>query len=322
MGKVLIYAEHSHGNIPKATGVAVAAAKEAASKNGGGETIVAVLSDEVASLAEQAATLGADKVVTVEHAALAHNMPDVTASTLASVVEATGATTVVFAATTKGKDLAPRLAAAAGAAIASDVTAVGDDGSFTRPMYAGNVFATVELTTEVKVISVRTTAFEAAPGAGAAPVEALSVDVTVPDNAIEFVSIEETKSDRPVLTEAKRVVSGGRGLKSGENFTVVLEPLVDALGAAMGASRAAVDAGYVPNDLQVGQTGKVVAPTLYIAVGISGAIQHLAGMKDSKVICAINKDAEAPIFSVSDYGLVADLFEAVPEMTEKVKALG
>ncbi len=320
MGNVLIYTEHSHGSIPKAVSVAVAAAKVAA-KNGG-ETILAVLSDDVAAVAEQAAGLGADKVVTVENAALAHNMPDVTATTLASVIEATGASLVVFAATTKGKDLAPRLAAAAGGAIASDVTGIGDDGSFTRPMYAGNVFATIELAGDVKVISVRTTAFEPAPAGGSASVEALSVDVSTPANAIEFVSIKETKSDRPVLTEAKRVVSGGRGLKSAENFTVVLEPLVDALGAAMGASRAAVDAGYVPNDLQVGQTGKVVAPTLYIAVGISGAIQHLAGMKDSKVICAINKDGEAPIFSVSDYGLVADLFEAVPEMTEKVKALG
>jgi electron transfer flavoprotein alpha subunit len=172
-----------------------------------------------------------------------------------------------------------------------------------------------------QIVSVRTTAFEAPAEGAAAPVEALSVDVAAPANAIEFVSVEETKSDRPVLTEAERVVAGGRGLKSGENFQTVLEPLVDALGAAMGASRAAVDAGYVPNDLQIGQTGKVVAPTLYIAVGISGAIQHLAGMKDSKVIASVNKDPEAPIFQVSDYGLVADLFEAVPELTDKIKAL-
>jgi electron transfer flavoprotein alpha subunit len=275
----------------------------------------------VSGLAGEAAALGTTKVVTLENPALAHPTADVTAGALKALAEATGSTSVVFASTTTGKDVAPRLAAAMDAAIATDVTAINDDGTFVRPMYAGNAFATVELHGEKKVITVRTTAFDADAGGGSAPVEASSAAVSAPANPIEFVSLEETKSDRPVLTEADRVVAGGRGLKSGENFTKVLEPLVDALGAAMGASRAAVDAGYVPNDLQVGQTGKVVAPTLYIAVGISGAIQHLAGMKDSKVIVAINKDAEAPIFSVSDYGLVADLFEAVPEMTEKVKAL-
>jgi len=319
VSNVLIYGEHAHGTLPKATAVATACAKAIASKTGG-EAILALLGSDVSALTEPASKLGASKVVTVTAPALEHHNADVVANALKAAAEATGATVVVFANTSKGKDIAPRLAGAMDAAIATDITDVNDDGSFERPMYAGNAFATIELNGEKKVVTVRTTAFEAATG-DAAPVEALSVDVAAPSNAIQFVSMEETKSDRPVLTEAVRVVSGGRGLKSGENFTKVLEPLVDALGAAMGASRAAVDAGYVPNDLQVGQTGKVVAPTLYIAVGISGAIQHLAGMKDSKVIVAINKDPEAPIFSVADYGLVADLFEAVPEMAEKVKGL-
>ena len=320
MGNILVYAEHAHGQLPKATAVAVGAAKDIASKLGG-DTIVAVLGSDTGAVAEAAAKLGPSKVVTVTSPELEHHTADVTAAALAAVAETTGCDTVVLASTSKGKDIAPRLAGVLDAAIATDVTAVNDDGTFVRPMYAGNAFATVELSAAKKVLTVRTTAFEAAAADGSAPVEAVSVEVSPPANRIEFVSLEEVKSDRPVLTEAERVVSGGRGLKSAENFKEVLEPLVDALGAAMGASRAAVDAGYVPNDLQVGQTGKVVAPTLYIAVGISGAIQHLAGMKDSKVIVAINKDPEAPIFSVSDYGLVADLFQAVPELTEKVKAL-
>jgi electron transfer flavoprotein alpha subunit len=320
MSNVLVYAEHAHGHIPKATAVAVTAGKQLAAISGG-QTILVVLGSGIGEVARQAANLGADKVVTIDSDAVGHALADVSALTLKAVAEAVGANTVVFAATSKGRDIAPRLAAAMDAAIASDVTEINADGTFVRPMNAGNVFATVELVGEKKVISVRTTAFDASTGSGS-PVEALSVAPVQPAKPAKFVSIEETKSDRPVLTEASRVVSGGRGLKNGENFTTVLAPLCDALGAAMGASRAAVDAGYVPNDLQVGQTGKVVAPTLYVAVGISGAIQHLAGMKDSKVIVAINKDGEAPIFQVADYGLVADLFTAVPEMTDKVKALG
>ncbi|HYC57259.1 MAG TPA: electron transfer flavoprotein subunit alpha/FixB family protein [Candidatus Binatia bacterium] len=320
MSNVLVYGEHAHGHLPKATAVAVSAAKKLAAATGGGQTIVALLGTGLGDVASQAAALGADKVVTLENAALDHAIADITVAALKGAAAATGCDSVVFAATSKGKDIAPRLAAAMDAAIASDVTEINDDGTLVRPMWAGNVFATVELAAPKKIISVRTTAFDASSG-GSAPVEALSVDVGTIANGAKFVSIEETKSDRPVLTEAARVVSGGRGLKNGENFKIVLEPLCDALGAAMGASRAAVDAGYVPNDLQVGQTGKVVAPTLYIAVGISGAIQHLAGMKDSKVIVAINKDPEAPIFQISDYGLVGDLFTLVPEMTEKVKGL-
>ena len=188
-------------------------------------------------------------------------------------------------------------------------------------MYAGNVIATVKLEGSPRVVSVRATAFDAAKKDGGGEVEKVAVSLDAAKLKAKFVAFNETKSDRPVLTEASIVVSGGRGLKNGENFTTYLEPLCEVLGAAMGASRAAVDAGFVPNDLQVGQTGKVVAPTLYIAVGISGAIQHLAGMKDSKTIVAINKDAEAPIFQVADYGLVADLFKAVPELTEEIKKL-
>jgi electron transfer flavoprotein alpha subunit len=320
MPNILVYAEHAHGKIPKAVGVAVAAAKEISAKHGGGDVILAVLGAGIGEVAKAAAALGASKVVTLDNAALAHPNADVTAAALKAAAEATGSATVVFASTSDGKDIAPRLAGAMDAAIVPEITAVNADKTFTRPMYAGNAFAVVELTGDKRIVTVRTTAFDAAPDSGSSPVEALSATVSAPANAIKFVSIEETKSDRPVLTEASRVVAGGRGLKSGENFKTVLEPLVDALGAAMGASRAAVDAGYVPNDLQVGQTGKVVAPTLYIAVGISGAIQHLAGMKDSKVIVAINKDPDAPIFQVADYGLVADLFTAVPEMAQKVKA--
>src|SRR5581483_6882677 len=232
-----------------------------------------------------------------------------------------GSAWVVGAATAVGKDVFPRVALLLDAGMASDVTSFNDDGTIVRPTYAGNVLATVAVESPVKVVTVRGTAFEPAPKASAAAaVEKVVLPADV-QGRTKFVSFAETKSDRPTLGDATIVVSGGRGLKSGENFTTVLEPLVDALGAAMGASRAAVDAGFVPNDLQVGQTGKVVAPQLYVAVGISGAIQHLAGMKDSKVIVAINKDGDAPIFSVSDYGLVADLFKAVPEMTEEVKKL-
>jgi electron transfer flavoprotein alpha subunit len=320
MANILIYAEHAHGKVPKAVAVAVAAAKEISAKHGGGDLILAVLGKGIGEVAKAAATLGASKVVTIDGPALEHAHADVMALGLKAAAEATGSSTVVFASTSDGKDIAPRLAGALDAAIVPDITAVNDDGTFTRPMVAGNLFAIVALAGDKKIVTVRTTAFDAAPDGAACPIESLSASVSAPANAIKFVSVEETKSDRPVLTEASRVVSGGRGLKSGENFKTVLEPLVDALGAAMGASRAAVDAGYVPNDLQVGQTGKVVAPALYIAVGISGAIQHLAGMKDSKVIVAINKDPEAPIFQVSDYGLVADLFQAVPEMAQKVKS--
>jgi electron transfer flavoprotein alpha subunit len=321
MGDVLVFAEYQHQHFPKSTLVAICAGLQLAAKRGG-KCIAVVVGDGVDKLAGDMAAYGVAKVVALEHPALKNYLADAHAQALAELVKSINAETVLATATAMGKDLMPRLAARLGVAMASEVVAFGDDGTFIRPMYAGNALATVELTGPVKVVTVRATAFDSAKPAGAgAPVEKLAAKLDPASLKMEFVSFNETKSDRPQLTEARIVVSGGRGLKSGDNFKTVLEPLVDELGAAMGASRAAVDAGFVPNDLQVGQTGKVVAPELYVAVGISGAIQHLAGMKDSKTIVAINKDEEAPIFSVADFGLVADLFKAVPEMTEEIKKL-
>lgn len=320
MGNVLVFAEHHKGKFPKSTLVAVQAGKEAASKLGG-NCIAAVLGSGIDAPAQEISGYGVTKVIAADDAGLANYLADAYAATLEQLIKANDVSLVLATSTAVGKDLLPRLAARLGVGMATDVVAINADGTFQRPMYAGNVLATVSLDGAVKVISVRGTAFDAAKAEGQAPVEKASVSLDAAAKQMQFVSFNEIKSDRPQLTEARIVVAGGRGLKSGENFTEYLEPLVDALGAAMGASRAAVDAGFVPNDLQVGQTGKVVAPELYFAVGISGAIQHLAGMKDSKVIVAINKDPEAPIFSIADYGLVADLFKAVPELTEEVKKL-
>ena len=317
MGNVLVVAEHQHGKFPKTTLVGISAGKQLASSSGG-KCIGVVLGQGVDALANQLAEYGVD-VVTVDDAKFAHYLADAYTNALAELVKQKGADAVVATATAMGKDLLPRLAARLGAGMASDITGIIDGSTFKRLMWAGNVIATVKIEATPRVVSVRGTAFDAAAKGGKGAIEKASVGAG--DGKMQFVEFAETKSDRPVLTEATIVVSGGRGLKNGENFGIYLEPLCDALGAAMGASRAAVDAGFVPNDLQVGQTGKVVAPTLYIAVGISGAIQHLAGMKDSKVIVAINKDEEAPIFQISDYGLVADLFKAVPELTEEVKKL-
>ena len=320
MGNVLVVAEHVHGKFPKTTLVGIAAGKQAASLTGG-KCIAAVLGQNVDALANEIAEYGVD-VVAVDGAPFAHYLADAYTAALAQVAKAKDAEVVVAAATAIGKDLMPRLAARLGAPMASDVTAIIDGKTFKRLMYAGNAIATIELSGTPRVVSVRTTAFDAAPRGGQkGTVEKPAISADSATTQMQFVEFAETKSDRPVLTEASIVCSGGRGLKNGENFKIYLEPLCDALGAAMGASRAAVDAGFVPNDLQVGQTGKVVAPSLYIAVGISGAIQHLAGMKDSKVIVAINKDEEAPIFQISDYGLVGDLFKVVPELTEEVKKL-
>jgi electron transfer flavoprotein alpha subunit len=319
MAKVLIFVEHAHGKVPKTSLVAIQAGLDLAKKHNL-DTAAIVLGKGVDAIAAEAAAHGVGKVVAIDDAKLEHYLADIYAKAIAHAAKQLGSTHVVATATAVGKDMFPRVAQLLGAGMASDITHFNDDGTVVRPTYAGNVMATVSIETPVKVVTVRGTAFEPAKKAGSAAVEKLALPADV-QSKMKFISFAETKSDRPSLTDASIVVSGGRGLKSGENFTTYLEPLVDALGAAMGASRAAVDAGFVPNDLQVGQTGKVVAPQLYIAVGISGAIQHLAGMKDSKVIVAINKDGDAPIFNVSDYGLVADLFKAVPEMTEEVKKL-
>ncbi|MGO9452023.1 MAG: electron transfer flavoprotein subunit alpha/FixB family protein [Candidatus Binataceae bacterium] len=321
MGDVLIFAEHQGGHFPKTTLTAVHAGLDLAKKRGG-NAIAVVAGDAPEALAGEIAKYGVAKVIALAHPGLKNYLADAHAAAFTALVKKTGAEFVLATATAIGKDLAPRLAARLDAPMASEITAINDDGTYVRPMYAGNAMATIELDGPVKIITVRGTAFDAAkPADSAAPVEKVDAEIDPAAAKAEFVSFNQTKSDRPQLTEARIVVSGGRGLKSGDNFKTVLEPLVDEMGAAMGASRAAVDAGFVPNDLQVGQTGKVVAPELYVAVGISGAIQHLAGMKDSKIIVAINKDEEAPIFSVADYGLVADLFKAVPEMAEEVKKL-
>jgi electron transfer flavoprotein alpha subunit len=260
---------------------------------------------------------GVSKVLLADAPALDKMLAEAMAALVASLAGSYDA--IVTAATTNGKNFMPRIAALLDVGQVSDVSKIIDANTFERPIYAGNAIQTVASSDAKKVLTIRTTAFAAADTSGSASVD----NVAIPDLPAlsEFVNEELTKSDRPELTAAKIVVSGGRGMQSGDNF-VMLEKVADKLGAAVGASRAAVDAGFVPNDYQVGQTGKVVAPDLYIAVGISGAIQHLAGMKDSKVIVAINKDEEAPIFQVADYGLVADLFTAVPELEEELGKIG
>jgi electron transfer flavoprotein alpha subunit len=317
---VLVFAEHQHQKFSKAALGAVRAGLQLAQQSGG-TCSAAVLGSGIEGLAKELADYGVKTVYAVEHPALAHYVADAYAQALANLAKDKSCDVVVATASTVGKDLLPRVAVRLEAGIACDITGIHADGTFERPMYAGNAIAKVSIETARKVVTTRTTAFDAAAKGSAGAVEAVQASIDTAALRMKFVAFNETKSDRPVLSEARIVVSGGRGLKNGENFTTVLEPLVDAMGAAMGASRAAVDAGFVPNDLQVGQTGKVVAPELYVAVGISGAIQHLAGMKDSKVIVAINKDEEAPIFQVADYGLVADLFTAVPEMKAEVEKL-
>ena len=308
----LVLAEHDNTSIKPATLNTIAAAAKF-----DGDIHVLVAGNACSSAAQAAARIaGVAKVLVADAPEFADMLAEnVTVQILAIAADYTQ---ILFPSTANGKNIAPRVAAKLDVAQISDILSVESADTFTRPMYAGNVIATVKSTDIKKIITVRTTAFDGvAPTGGAAAVEALP---DILDSGLsKFISREIVKNDRPELTAAKIIVSGGRALGSAEKFNEIITPLADKLGAALGASRAAVDAGYAPNDLQVGQTGKIVAPQLYIAVGISGAIQHLAGMKDSKVIVAINKDAEAPIFSVADYGLVADLFEAVPEL---VKALG
>ncbi|MEE4349088.1 MAG: FAD-binding protein [Pacificimonas sp.] len=307
----LVIADHDNAELNAATLVAVTAAGKL-----GGDVHVLVAGSGSQAVADAAAKVaGVAKVLHADDAAYEHGV----AENVAPLIEGLAADydNILAPATTMGKNVLPRVAARLDTQQISEIIAINDDGSFDRPTYAGNAIATVKSSDAKKVITVRGTAFEKADAeGGSASVEAVSG----PGDAgkTRFVSAEIAESERPELTSAGIIVSGGRALQSSENFEKYIEPLADKLGAAIGASRAAVDAGYVPNDYQVGQTGKIVAPEVYIAIGISGAIQHLAGMKDSKTIIAINKDEDAPIFQVADYGLVADLYDAVPELTEKL----
>jgi len=318
MSKTLVIAESASGKLKKTTLGAISFARLV-----GRPFDILVIGHGVGAVAEELRAYGAQSVLVSDDARFANYVGEAFTPTVAFAAK--GYDVVVVTASSFGKDLAPRVAARLGAGLASDIARVVVDGAalaYKRPVFAGNATATMTVNTPVHVVSVRQSEFEAAaPSGGASTVSAVAAQDAPAAARVQFLSFDEVKSERPELAEARVVVSGGRSLKSAENFKTVLEPLVDAFGAALGASRAAVDAGYVPNDLQVGQTGKVVAPGLYVAVGISGAIQHLAGMKNSKVIVAINKDAEAPIFQLADYGLVGDLFKAVPELTEAVKKI-
>ncbi|MEO7244281.1 MAG: FAD-binding protein [Rubrivivax sp.] len=309
MAAVLVVAEHDHGTLKGATLNTVSAAAAI-----GGDVHVLIAGSNAGAAAQAAAKIaGVAKVLHADADSLKEQLGENVAAQVLAIVKGGDYGHVLFPATAHGKNVAPRVAALLDVAQLSDVAKVISPDTFERPIYAGNAIATVQSGDGVKVITVRTTGFDAAAAeGGSAAVESVTA---VPDGgSSRFVSAEIAKLDRPELTAAKIIVSGGRAMGSSEKFTDVLTPLADKLGAALGASRAAVDAGYAPNDWQVGQTGKIVAPQLYIAAGISGAIQHLAGMKDSKVIVAINKDREAPIFSIADYGLEADLFVAVPEL--------
>jgi len=302
----LVIAEHDNASIKSATRNTITAAAEL----GAEITLLVVGSDCQAAANEAASIAGVAKVLVADAAVYAHQLPEAVAPLIAQV--ASNFTHILAPATTTGKNLTPRVAALLDVAQISDIVIIKSTDTFVRPIYAGSALATVQSGDAIKVITVRTTAYaEASAEGGSASVDA--VDSVIEQSVASFVSEELSVSERPSLSAASIIISGGRGMQSGDNF-VLLEKVADKLGAGIGASRAAVDAGFVPNDYQVGQTGKIVAPDLYIAVGISGAIQHLAGMKDSKVIVAINKDEEAPIFQVADYGLVADLFVALPEL--------
>jgi electron transfer flavoprotein alpha subunit len=308
---VLVLAEHDHQSVKKATLNAVAAAQKI-----GGEVHVLVAGHNAGAAAKAASQIaGVAKVLHADGAPLGEFLAENVAAVVVSLAK--GYSHLLAPSTSTGKDVMPRAAALLDVQQVSDIVAVESPDTFVRPIYAGNALATVKSSDAIKVITVRTTGFDAVAATGGnAPVE--SVAAPGDSGLSAFVGREVQKSERPELTSARIVVSGGRGMGSGENFKL-LEPLADRLNAAMGASRAAVDAGFVPNDWQVGQTGKIVAPELYVAIGISGAIQHLAGMKDSRVIVAINKDEEAPIFQVADYGIVGDLFQVVPQLVEELK---
>ena len=310
----LLLAEHDNKSLKDATNKALTAAKAL-----GGDVHVLVAGKDARGVADAAAKLdGVGKVLVADGASYEHMLAEPLAALIVSL--APGYDAIVAAATTTGKNVLPRVAALLDVMQISDIVKVIAPDTFERLIYAGNAVQQVRSKDKIKVITVRTATFQATGAGGSAPVEAAAP--TADPSLSAFVGEELSKSDRPELTSAKIIVSGGRAMQSRENFTKYIEPVADKLGAAIGASRAAVDAGYAPNDWQVGQTGKVVAPELYIAIGISGAIQHLAGMKDSKVIVAINKDEEAPIFQVADYGLVADLFKALPELADELGKLG
>jgi electron transfer flavoprotein alpha subunit len=318
MAGTLVIAELQDGKVKKSTHSAITFARQV-----GGPFAILALGAGAGGAAGELAGFGAQKVIVVDDASLKSYVCERFAPTVAKVAKDGGWDTVVMTATSFGKDLAPRVAAKLAAGLAPDVNAVKVDGGkriYRRPTYAGNAFSWLEISTPVHVVSVRQTEFAAAePSGGSSPTETAAKAADDASAArVEFVSLETGKSERPDLGEARVIVSGGRALK--EQYKQVLEPLADALGAALGASRAACDAGYAPAELQVGQTGRTVAPQLYFAIGISGAIQHIAGMKGSKVIVAINKDGDAPIFQIADYGLVADLFVAVPELLKELKA--
>ncbi len=311
---VLLLAEHSNSALSPATAKALTAAKAL-----GGDVHILVAGADCQAAAQAAAKLdGVAKILVADAPQLANALAEEVAEVILALAGNYDA--IVAPATAAGKNVLPRVAARLDVMQISDIIKVVSPDTFERPIYAGNAIQTVQSSEGKKVITVRTAAFPVAGEGGSAAIENVSAPAAV--GASQFESAELTKSDRPELTSARIIISGGRGLGNGENFTKYIEPVADRLGAAMGASRAAVDAGFVPNDWQVGQTGKVVAPDLYVAVGISGAIQHLAGMKDSKVIVAINKDGDAPIFQVADYGLVADLFEALPALDAELQKAG
>lgn len=306
---ILVLAEHHDGQLAAATAHVVAAAKAI-----GGDIDILVAGDNIGSIAEAATRLdGVNRVRVADHAVYAHQLAEPLSELINALAD--DYSHVLAAASTTGKNVLPRVAALKNVAQLSDILSVESADTFKRPIYAGNAIATVQSADPLKVITVRTTAFDAVGEGNSASIEA--VDKVVENANSTFVNEELAQSERPELGGARVVISGGRGMGSGDNFKL-LDGIADKLGAAIGASRAAVDAGFVPNDMQVGQTGKIVAPELYIAVGISGAIQHLAGMKDSKVIVAINKDEEAPIFQIADYGLVGDLFQILPELEQKL----
>jgi len=311
---VLLLAEHDNKTLAPATAKALTAARAF-----GGDVDILVAGDDCKGVAEEAAKLeGVRKVLLAEAPQLAHRLAEETAATIVPLMA--NHNVLLAPATTMGKNVLPRVAALLDVGQISDIIEVKAPDTFVRPIYAGNALETVQTSDKTIVATVRTTAFASAGEGGSAEIETITPADVV--GVSSFVGADITESERPELTSARIIISGGRGMASGENFDKLIAPIADRLGAAIGASRAAVDSGYMPNDYQVGQTGKVVAPELYVAVGISGAIQHLAGMKDSKVIVAINKDAEAPIFQVADYGLVGDLFTVLPELDAELKKAG